>query len=67
MRIWTAPFGVLLALLPSSIGLAQPTATTFEVGQPFPAIVLPSLEGGKPMAVSDLRGKKLVLHIFASW
>lgn len=37
------------------------------VGQPFPAIVLPSLADGEPMSIRDFRGEKVVLHIFASW
>ncbi len=40
---------------------------TIEVGQPFPAIVLPSLTDGEPMSIRDFRGEKVVLHIFASW
>jgi hypothetical protein len=39
----------------------------FEEGQPFPDIVLPSADGGRPMSVSDFRGEKVVLHVFASW
>ncbi len=39
----------------------------FEVGQPFPDIVLPSLEDGRPASIADFRGKKLILHVFASW
>jgi hypothetical protein len=36
-------------------------------GQPFPEIFLPKLADGRPGAVSQFRGKKLILHIFASW
>jgi hypothetical protein len=39
----------------------------FEVGQPFPLVLLPSLENRNPMSVADFRGKKLVLHIWAAW
>jgi hypothetical protein len=39
----------------------------FRVGQMFPTMVFPSLEDGHPRSVADFRGKKLVLHIFASW
>ncbi len=39
----------------------------FHEGQMFPTIVFPSLRGGRPGAVADFRGKKLILHIFASW
>lgn len=38
-----------------------------EVGQPFPEIVLPSLEDGAPMSIADFRGRKVLLHVFASW
>ena len=37
------------------------------VGQPFPHIALPLLDDGRPVSVSDFRGRKLVLHVFASW
>lgn len=47
---------------------AAPAASAqFEVGQPFPQIVLPSLEDGRPTSLSQFRGKKIILHIFASW
>ena len=42
-------------------------ATGFEVGQPFPAVALPALEDGRPASLADFRGKKLLLHVFASW
>ena len=37
------------------------------VGQAFPDLVLPSLEDGRPMSLADFRGKKVILHVFASW
>jgi hypothetical protein len=33
----------------------------------FPTTVFPSLDGSRPGSVADFRGKKLILHIFASW
>lgn len=42
-------------------------ATGFEVGQVFPDLLLPSLEASRPMSLGEFRGKKLILHIFASW
>lgn len=39
----------------------------FHEGQMFPTMVFPSLDGGRPSSVADFRGKKLILHIFASW
>ena len=38
-----------------------------EVGQPFPDIAFPSMEDGSPMSIADFRGKKVILHVFASW
>lgn len=39
----------------------------FEVGQVFPEILLPSAEDGRPLSVASFRGKKTILHVFASW
>lgn len=39
----------------------------FEAGQVFPPIALPALESGRPASLADFRGRKLILHIFASW
>ena len=36
-------------------------------GKPLPDIVLPSLDGGRPVRLSEYRGQKLILQIFASW
>jgi hypothetical protein len=33
----------------------------------FPTTVFPSTDSGPPGSVADFRGKKLILHIFASW
>jgi hypothetical protein len=38
-----------------------------EVGQPVPDIVLPSLQDGRPASLAQFRGKKVLLHVFASW
>ena len=50
-------------------GLAGPSpgsALELEVGQPFPDLALRTLDGGV-RRVSDFRGSKVVLHVFASW
>jgi hypothetical protein len=39
----------------------------FRGGEPFPDVVLPALADGRPGSVAELRGTKLVLHVFASW
>lgn len=41
--------------------------TGFEIGEPFPTLALPSLDGREPKSISDFRGRKLILHVFASW
>ncbi len=41
-------------------------ALELEVGQVFPNMLLPSLEG-HPGSIADFRGQKLILHIWASW
>ena len=56
--------GVVLTAL-SATTLAAPPK--FEVGQPFPNLVLPALEDGTPRSIEDFRGHKLILHVFASW
>jgi hypothetical protein len=38
-----------------------------EAGQPLPDLVLPSIEDGRPASLAQFRGKKIVLHVFASW
>ena len=45
----------------------QLPSSGFEVDQPFPAIAFPTLEDGRPASLADFRGKKLLLHVFASW
>ncbi len=50
-------------------GAAAPRSYSveFHEGQIFPTMVFPSLPDGQPGSVADFRGKKLILHIFASW
>jgi len=38
-----------------------------EIGKPFPDLVLPSLADGRPMSLRQFRGRKVLLHVFASW
>ena len=63
--------GLVLALLgaaPAILGAAPALAAPpLEVGQPFPDLVLPALDDGRPLSIGDLRGKKVVLLVFASW
>ena len=38
-----------------------------EIDKPFPGITFRSMEDGSPVSMADYRGKKVVLHVFASW
>ena len=53
--------GLLSAGLAGAGGAAE-----IRVGEPFPEIVLPTLDG-EMRSIADFRGKKVVLHVFASW
>lgn len=44
-----------------------PSAGPFEVGQPVPSFVLPDAADGRPRTVAEFRGRKVILHVFASW
>lgn len=46
---------------------AQRRDSPFAVGDLFPDLAFPSLEDGTPTRLSDFRGKKVMLHVFASW
>jgi hypothetical protein len=45
----------------------RPLAIGLSAGQLFPDLRLPTLEGGELRSLRDYRGKKILLHIFASW
>jgi hypothetical protein len=38
-----------------------------QVGQPHADFILPSIDDGSPIQLSDYRGKKVLLMHFASW
>ena len=57
-------------IMAASLALTASAAhaqSAIEVGSPFPDIVLPSLEDGSPTSITAYRGRKVVLHVFASW
>lgn len=58
---------VVLLAVSAAPAPAQRLDARFEVGKPFPDLTLPSLEDGTPTSIADFRGKKLLLHVFASW
>ena len=61
---------VVPALIASSLvvgGTLAGGTGRIRVGEPFPSLVLPSVSDGRPAAVQQYRGHKVVLHVFASW
>lgn len=57
----------LTAAVLGCVTLSSIRAAPFEIDQPFPLLVLPSLDDGRPLSLARFRGKKTVLHVFASW
>lgn len=60
--------GILLLAMTGGL-LAVGEAANYEprVGQPHADFVLPTVENGKAVSLSQFRGKKVVLIHFASW
>ena len=61
----SALFSMFTLLVAAS--LTATAAPRFRAGQPFPQIQFPALDDGRPTSIADYRGKKVLLHIFASW
>jgi hypothetical protein len=51
----------------AAVTAAETPVVGREVGQVYPQIVLPSLDGKQPIALSEFRGKKVILIEYASW
>lgn len=49
------------------VGQTGPATYRPQVGKPHPDFVLPRIDNGKPLRLSDFRGKKVLLVHFASW
>ena len=58
-----------ITMTPSSVSAQAPEspASRFEIGQPFPTLAFPAIEDGRPRSITEFRGQKLILHVFASW
>ncbi len=54
-----------LAMLTAGAAGAAPAG--FDVGDAFPEVVLPALDDGRPLSIAAFRGRKLILHVWASW
>ena len=58
----------VIGMLAVSFALLLVTQTSLlSVGQPAPVLTLPSGLDGSPLSLKDFRGKKVMLHIWASW
>ncbi len=55
---------VLMIYTPFAV--AGPTGR-IEIDKPFPDIKLPRLDGGELASLDEYRGRKVLLHVFASW
>ncbi len=51
----------------ATAGASSAGAVELKVGQSFPNMALPRLQDGRPASISNFRGHRLILHIFASW
>ena len=58
-RLWIAAVALVIS--------ASLSAAEFKVGDRFPEMHFPSLSDGALRSAADFQGKKLVLHVFASW
>ena len=56
--------GAPLLALPRSVNAEE---VRVRVGEPFPALVVPALADGSPLSIEQFRGRKVLLHQFASW
>jgi len=56
-----------MLLAPPAGRSATAAPPKLEIGQPFPNLVLPAMDDGRPLSIVDFRGEKVVLHVFASW
>jgi hypothetical protein len=62
-----AVLAFLLAACGSQPSMNFPDDVTIAVGRPFPDLILPALDDGRPRSISELHGKKTMIHVFASW
>jgi hypothetical protein len=58
---------LVMAVFPAALAPSQAAPYAPAVGQRHPDFTLPDIVTGKPTALSDFRGKKVLLIQFASW
>jgi len=59
--------GIRARLVAETLQEQSGGAPRIALGEPFPELVLPGVEDGRPRSISQFRGQKLALHVFASW
>ena len=57
----------LLPALAAAATVGSSAADDLHPGKLLPDIALPSIADGERVALRDHHGKKLMLHLFASW
>jgi len=56
------------AVLAAGPGIARANDATgrIRIGTPFPADTFPTVDGGR-WSIDDERGRRVILHVYASW
>lgn len=65
LRSYVVSLGILGIIAAGAF--SQGPGVPFQAGDRFPSILLPSLADGSGQSIADFQGRKLVLHIWASW
>lgn len=63
----SASRALLASLLLTGAALEPGAQDALAVGQPHPALRLPTIDGARTLDLAELRGKKVLLIEFASW
>jgi hypothetical protein len=63
----TAVFLLMCLAAPAAREQSSDNATRPQPGDPFPVFTLPSLADETPISIAQFRGRKVLLHQFASW
>ena len=65
--IWTVLKLLAGVLALQTASFAATPLGKVRIGEPFPEVQLPLLSDGSLATLRDFRGRRTVLHIFASW
>lgn len=63
----TLVFLLIWLVVPVALEQSSGNAQRPQVGDRFPVLILPSLGDESPSSIAQFRGRKLLLHQFASW